>query len=345
MPQTASAPTQRGPGVSLAERIKAGDLAAAPALLNLLESAASRDRDQAQALLEALSPCRLGGEAQGQIIGLTGPPGAGKSTLLGALIGRLRAEGERSIAVLAVDPSSKRSGGSLLGDRVRIALPTPDPRVFIRSSAAGDRHGGLSRATRQAAEALAVAFDLVVIETVGVGQSETEVAEVADTVVLVVQPGSGDTLQFLKAGIMEIPDIIVVTKADLGELAQRSARELEASLRTLGTGQGAGATPPSVIALSALEPPSGLEQLLEAIDAQARALRAGGGRALAERRERARRAGALSDFEREHGERGVRTLGGRRRAEAILASQPAGASSAELAHALELALAASQAEQ
>src|SRR5207302_10827254 len=128
-------------------------------------------------------------------------------------------ERERSVAVLAVDPSSRRSGGSLLGDRARIELDPRDRAVFIRSTAAGDRLGGLAPATRAAAQALAAAFDVVVIETVGVGQSETEVADVADTVAVIVQPGSGDVLQFLKAGIMEVPDVLVVPKADLGKVA------------------------------------------------------------------------------------------------------------------------------
>ena len=121
--------------------------------------------------------------------------------------------------MLAVDPSSKRSGGALLGDRARIDADPADRGIFIRSMAAGERLGGLAPATRAAAQALAAAFDVVVIETVGVGQSETEVAEAADTVAVIVQPGSGDALQFLKAGIMEVPDVLVVTKADLGVVA------------------------------------------------------------------------------------------------------------------------------
>src|SRR6185436_4556140 len=119
---------------------------------------------------------------------------------------------DRSVAVLAVDPTSRHSGGALLGDRARIHFDPSDREVFIRSTAAGGRLGGLAPATRDAAHALAAAFDVVVIETVGVGQSETEVAEVADTIAVVVQPGSGDVLQFLKSGIMEIPDVLVVTK-------------------------------------------------------------------------------------------------------------------------------------
>ena len=168
------------------------------------------------------------------MIGVTGPPGAGKSTLLSALLRAWRADG-RSVAMLAVDPSSRRSGGSLLGDRARIEFDPADRDVFIRSTSAGERLGGLAWATRAAAHALAAAFDVVVIETVGVGQAETEVADVADTVAVVVQPGSGDVLQFLKSGIMEIPDVLVVTKADLGQIAMRTQarRERRAALARL----------------------------------------------------------------------------------------------------------------
>src|SRR3954453_10963051 len=221
-------------GEELGARLREGDLRAAPAVLNLVESRAPRDRDEIAALLRAVSPAALGGEASGHVVGVTGPPGAGKSSLLSELVRAWRARG-RSVAVLAVDPSSKRSGGSLLGDRARIAFDPGDASVFIRSTAAGDRMGGLAPATRAAAQALSAAFDVVVIETVGVGQSETEVAEVADTVAVVVQPGSGDVLQFLKSGIMEIPDVLVVTKADLGVIATRAVRDLRAALRSLGS--------------------------------------------------------------------------------------------------------------
>src|SRR5439155_19912122 len=135
---------------------------------------------------------------------------------------------------LAVDPTSRRSGGALLGYCARIEFDQADRGVLIRSTAAGERLGGIARPTRTAAEALAAAFDVVVIETVGVGQAETEIADVADTVAVVVQPGSGDVLQFLKAGIMEIPDLLVVTKSDLGTVAQRARRDLVSALRALG---------------------------------------------------------------------------------------------------------------
>src|SRR5271167_1338394 len=216
-------------GAQLGARLRERDLSAAPATLNLLESTTLADREQTAALLREVSPAALGGEAPAHVIGVTGPPGAGKSTLLSALLHAWRAQG-RTVAMLAVDPSSRRSGGSLLGDRARIEFDPADRGVLIRSTAAGERLGGLASATRAAAHALAAAFDVVVVETVGVGQAETDVADVADTVAVTVQPGAGDVLQFLKSGIMEIPDVLVVTKADLGEIAIRTRRDLAAAL-------------------------------------------------------------------------------------------------------------------
>ena len=162
--------------------------------------------------------------------------------------------------VLAVDPVSKRSGGALLGDRARIEHDPADRDVFIRSMAAGERLGGLAPATRAAAQALAAAFDVVVIETVGVGQSETDVAEAADTVAVIVQPGSGDALQFLKAGIMEVPDVLVVTKSDLGAPARRAEEDLRAALSALGTDA-------PVLAVSSLRPTAGIDALADALQA------------------------------------------------------------------------------
>ena len=204
-------------------------------MLNLVESRTPAAREQTAALLASVSPTALHGEAPAHLVGITGPPGVGKSSLLSRLVASWRALG-RSVAVLAVDPTSRRSGGALLGDRARIEVDPADRSVFIRSTAAGDRLGGLAPATRAAASALAAAFDVVVIETVGVGQSETEVADLADTVAVVVQPGSGDVLQFLKAGIMEVPDVLVVTKADLGQIAKRAQSDLRSALASLGAG-------------------------------------------------------------------------------------------------------------
>jgi LAO/AO transport system kinase len=309
-------------GAALGARLRERDVTAAPAVLNLLESAAPADVEQAAALLAEVSPAALGGEAPAHVIGVTGPPGAGKSTLLSALLHAWRASG-RTAAVLAVDPSSRRSGGSLLGDRARIEFDPSDRGTLIRSMAAEQRLGGLARATRVSADALAAAFDVVVIETVGVGQSETDVADVVDTVALIVQPGSGDVLQFLKSGIMETPDVLVVTKADLGQIAMRARRDLSAALRSLGSSRA------PVLAVSALAPTSGIDELVAALDKHRADLDVG------RRRLHARRAGALSDFAIEHGERGLRALGGRRAAQDLLDAQDASMDAPALTRALE----------
>src|SRR3954470_4264698 len=309
-------------GAELAARLREGDLTAAPAVLNLVENRTPSAREAVVDLLKGVSPAALQAEAKAHVAGVTGPPGAGKSTLLSELVRAWRAQ-DRTVAVLAVDPSSKVSGGSLLGDRARITYDPEDRGVFIRSTAAGGRLGGLAPSTRAAAQALAVAFDVVVIETVGVGQSETEVAGVADTVAVIVQPGSGDVLQFLKSGIMEVPDVLVVTKADLGQVALSARRDLAAALRSLGRRETA------VTLVSSIAPVTGIDDLIAALGAHRDGLD------LAQRRLEARRAGALADFAAEHGERGLRALGGRRAAERALADTDPGADVTALFEALE----------
>jgi LAO/AO transport system kinase len=309
-------------GAELGARLRERDLGAAPAVLNLVESRTPVDREEVAALLRAVSPAALGGEAPGHVVGVTGPPGAGKSTLLGELVRAWRAAG-RSVAVLAVDPSSRRSGGSLLGDRARIEHDPRDAGVLIRSTAAGTRLGGLAPPTREAVEALAPAYDVVVVETVGVGQSETDVEEVCDTVAVVVQPASGDTLQFLKAGIMEVPDVLVVTKADLGDVALRARRDLTAALRALGSRD----TP--VVSVSSIPPPSGIGDLVEALDTHRKSIDVPAVRL------RARRLAALADFVAEHGEAGLRAVGGRREAERLLESCDPALDAPALAAALQ----------
>lgn len=190
----------------LVSRARAGQHAAVARLLSLVENASPRLGE----VMSALAPHW----GQAHVVGLTGSPGVGKSTTTNALVGQLRARGDR-VAVLAVDPSSPFSGGALLGDRVRMGDHVEDPEVFIRSMASRGHLGGLSVATPQALRVLdAVGFDTVLVETVGVGQSEVEVAGLADSVVVLLAPGMGDGIQAAKAGILEIGDIYVVNKAD-----------------------------------------------------------------------------------------------------------------------------------
>ncbi len=166
---------------------------------------------------------------KGIVIGITGPPGAGKSTLINALISEWRAEG-KNVAVVAVDPSSKATGGALLGDRVRMKTDPNDNGIFIRSLAARGRLGGLADTAYPSVVLLRALYDKIIVESVGVGQSETDIATVSDTVVLCIQPASGDSLQFMKAGIAEIPDIAAVTKADMGAAATRALADLKGAL-------------------------------------------------------------------------------------------------------------------
>ena len=311
-----------GDPAELGRRLREADRDAAPPALNLIEDRSRGGRERARELLAEVAPAALGAEAPAHLVGVTGPPGAGKSSLLSALVSRWRELG-RTVAVLAVDPSSRRSGGSLLGDRARIEHDPRDHGVLIRSTAAGTRLGGLAPPTREAVQALAPAYDVVVVETVGVGQSETDVEEVCDTVAVVVQPASGDTLQFLKAGIMEVPDVLVVTKADLGEVALRARRDLESALRSLGSSD----TP--VVSVSSVPPSSGIDELVETLNAHRSAID------LPAVRLRARRLTALADFVAERGEAGLRALGGRREAERFLASVDPGLDATGLVDALE----------
>jgi LAO/AO transport system kinase len=193
------------------------------------------------------------------VLGVTGPPGVGKSTLTSHLIGRARGRGA-TVGVIAVDPSSRRSGGALLGDRARIATDPADRGVYVRSMAARDRLGGLSDQTIAAMVLMRAIYDCVVVETVGIGQSEADISFVADTLLLCIQPGSGDSLQFMKAGIMELPDIVAVTKSDLGDPAQRAKADVEGALGLVAT---AGRRIPVVLVAAAQN--LGLEALEEAI--------------------------------------------------------------------------------
>jgi LAO/AO transport system kinase len=190
----------------LAERLLAGDKRALARAISLVEN----DDPEGWALVREVYP-KTGRAA---VIGFTGPPGVGKSTLIAALVKNARAR-KREVAVLSIDPSSPFTKGALLGDRIRLTDHFLDPGVFIRSMASRGSLGGLSEATLQAALLMdAAGKDDVLLETVGVGQAEVDIIDHADTVVLVLMPGSGDSIQALKAGVMEIPDVIVVNKSD-----------------------------------------------------------------------------------------------------------------------------------
>jgi LAO/AO transport system kinase len=240
------------------------------------------------------------------VVGITGPPGVGKSSLVSRLLAAYRNQ-ERTVGVIAIDPSSRRTGGALLGDRTRLEVAPDDQGVFVRSMASRGRLGGLAALTPAAMVVMRAVYDVVLVETVGVGQGETEIAAVSDSVVLCVQPGSGDSLQYLKAGIAEIPDLAVVTKADLEGLARRTEDDLRAALARQPTRTAGWMVP--VIMVSAREG-QGIPDLLEAL-AEHRALLAADGRLDAQRRSQAAgwlEAFLLDEFGREGLTRAARLL-------------------------------------
>ena len=215
----------------LATRILAGERRALARAITLVESGRDDHRAQSVDLLERLA----GSGRQALRIGLSGTPGVGKSTFIEAFGTFLTAQG-LTVAVLAVDPSSTRSGGSILGDKTRMEQLARDRNAFVRPSPSGGALGGVARRTREAMLAAeAAGYDVVIVETVGVGQSETEVADMVDMFVLLLSPGGGDELQGIKRGIMELADLVIVNKAD-GEFAQaagRAAAEHQAALHLM----------------------------------------------------------------------------------------------------------------
>ena len=266
---------------ALLEQAAGGDRAALARLLTLVE----RGGDGAR-LVAGLAHQRAGGAAT---IGITGAPGAGKSTLTHAFVHHLRREGHE-VGVLAVDPSSPRSGGAILGDRVRMTGHEGDDGVFIRSMASRGHAGGLALATRDAIRVLdAAGFPLVVVETVGVGQVEAAVAGAADTTVVVVNPGWGDAVQASKAGLLEVADVLVVNKADLGG-AEAAVQDLENVLRLVGPAPG-GWRPPVLV--TSAPTGTGVADLWQAVTAHRAALEASGD---LDRRRRQRVAAELREI-------------------------------------------------
>jgi LAO/AO transport system kinase len=241
----------------LAERARRGEQLAVARLLSLVE-------DGAEAALRAVTRALAPGAGRAHVVGVTGAPGVGKSTTTSVLVGALRAQGRR-VGVLAVDPSSPFSGGALLGDRVRMGEHATDDGVFIRSMATRGHLGGLARATPQALRVLdAAGCDVVLVETVGVGQSEIEVVGLADTTVVLVAPGTGDGVQAAKAGILEIADVFVVNKADR-DGARETVRDLR-NMLSLAEPSTDGAWRPRVVRTVAARG-EGVDDLVSALDA------------------------------------------------------------------------------
>ncbi len=244
----------------LADAIRGGDRVALARAITLVESSRPDRRQQAQQLLQELMP-QAGGALH---VGLTGVPGVGKSTTIDALGMYLIEQGHR-VAVLAVDPSSTRTGGSILGDKTRMARLAVDPGAYIRPSPTSGTLGGVAKATRETIVLLeAAGFDVILVETVGVGQSEVAVADMVDTFVFLTLARTGDQLQGIKKGVFELADIVVVNKADGDHVAEAraAARELAAAIRMIHPHDALWRPP--VLTMSALEG-AGLQQLWETV--------------------------------------------------------------------------------
>jgi LAO/AO transport system kinase len=260
--------TENGAGIDeLAAAVRSGDRAALPRAITLVESTRADHRDQAQQLLLALMPAA----GNALHVGITGVPGVGKSTTIEALGMHLIERGHR-VAVLAVDPSSTRTGGSILGDKTRMPQLAAHPDAYIRPSPTSGTLGGVARATRETIVLLeAAGFDVILVETVGVGQSEVAVANMVDTFVFLTLARTGDQLQGIKKGVLELADIVVVNKADgkhLGE-ARNAARELSGAIRLIYPRETLWRPP--VLTMSALEG-TGLEELWDTVKRHRRVL-------------------------------------------------------------------------
>lgn len=279
----------------LGERFRAGDVRALARAISLVERRDPSVRELEEALQDRARDA--------YVVGFTGAPGTGKSTLVDALVSHLR-KLDRSVAVIATDPNSPFTGGAILGDRIRMQRHALDPKVFIRSMGARGHLGGLSLAAREAIRLLAAfGFDPVILETVGVGQSELEVAAVANTTVVVLTPNLGDGVQMIKAGILEIADVFVVNKADLDGHHQ-AVLELRGMLSLVSSRASGAGTPkvwkPPIIATSATKQ-EGVKDLWSAIEAHRRHLESSGkADRLAQQRLEEETAEVVAERAREH---------------------------------------------
>lgn len=287
--------------IALAQAVSAGERLALAQALNLLDDQRPPARQVAAQFLEALPAHKL--DSGGHLIGITGPPGAGKSSLTAALIQVWRQRGLR-VGILAVDPSSPISGGALLGDRLRMQASAADRQVFIRSLACRGAFGGLSAEVWPMSLAMLAACDIVLVETVGVGQREIDVSKMTDTTCFVAQPASGDSIQFLKAGIMEIPQVIVVNKEDIGLAARKTLSELKTTLGRRPDAQGWQA--PALSASAALG--SGIAKLADALESHRSWLLDKG--LLTTRRRRCQGEWLIKHLREEFGRYGINQLGG-----------------------------------
>ncbi len=285
----------------LAERLLDRDRSAVPLALNLVEDQRPQERLEAEAMLD-----RLQGHGEDALrIGITGAPGAGKSTLIDALSRAFRACG-KSVGIIAVDPSSQRSGGALLGDRLRVRASIRDPGVYLRSMAARQSLGGLAEATHAGVEVLAAVFDVVIVETVGVGQSESDINDLVHTLIFVAQPKAGDSIQFMKAGILEFPDIFVINKADLGPEAQQSQHELMGALGLSEARSDAWLAP---ALLTSARDGKGIRELIDSLMEHRVHLESSGG--LEARLLEGRSNHVIRALSRRYGDYGIESIGGR----------------------------------
>lgn len=287
--------------VQLAAAVRRSERPALARALNLLDNHRPDARAQAAEFVALLQREQTGDS--GHLVGMTGPPGAGKSTLSAALITVWRRRGLR-VGVLAVDPSSPISGGALLGDRLRMKTSADDDGVFVRSLACRGEFGGLSAEVWPMSLVMLAAFDVVMIETVGVGQREIDVSRMCDTTCFVAQPGSGDSVQFLKAGILEVPHVLVVNKEDMGAVARLTLSELG---NALGRTHTDGNWQVPVLSASATNG-TGIEALADAL-AEHHAILVADNQ-LQQRRHHYQARWILKRLQEEFGSHGINRLGG-----------------------------------